>query len=62
MLAEKFSALFTNSKNFKAMSRIGKQPIPLVQGTEFSIGADNVVTIKGQKGTSTLRIHPEIKS
>lgn len=42
------------------MSRIGKQPIPLAQGTEFSIGADNVVTIKGQKGTSSLRIHPEI--
>jgi large subunit ribosomal protein L6 len=42
------------------MSRIGKQPIPLVQGTEFSIGADNVVTIKGQKGSSSLRIHPEI--
>lgn len=43
------------------MSRIGKQPIPLVDGTEFSIGADNVVTIKGQKGTRTLQIHPEIK-
>ena len=43
------------------MSRIGKQPIPLIDGTEFSIGADNVVTIKGQKGTRTLQIHPEIK-
>lgn len=43
------------------MSRIGKQPIPLINGTEFSIGADNVVTIKGQKGTRTLQIHPEIK-
>ena len=43
------------------MSRIGKQPIPLTEGTEFSIGADNVVTIKGQKGSQSLRIHPEIK-
>jgi large subunit ribosomal protein L6 len=42
------------------MSRIGKQPIPLLKDTEFSIGADNVVTIKGQKGTSSLRIDPEI--
>lgn len=42
------------------MSRIGKQPIPLAKDTEFSIGADNVVTIKGQKGTNSLRIHPEI--
>ncbi|PWN05054.1 50S ribosomal protein L6 [Rhodohalobacter mucosus] len=43
------------------MSRIGKQPIPLTDGTEFSIGADNVVTIKGQKGSQSLQIHPEIK-
>jgi large subunit ribosomal protein L6 len=42
------------------MSRIGKQPIPLAKDTEFSIGADNVVTIKGQKGSSSLQIHPEI--
>ncbi len=42
------------------MSRIGKQPIPLAQGIEFSIGADNVITIKGQKGSSSLHIHPEI--
>ncbi|MEX0823693.1 MAG: 50S ribosomal protein L6 [Balneolaceae bacterium] len=42
------------------MSRIGKQPIPLVKNTEFSIGADNVVTIKGDKGTDTLQLHPEI--
>lgn len=43
------------------MSRIGKQPIPLTSGAEFSIGADNVVTIKGQKGSQSLQIHPEIK-
>lgn len=43
------------------MSRIGKQPVPLADNVEFSIGADNVVTIKGDKGTSSLRIHPGIK-
>lgn len=43
------------------MSRIGKQPITLTTGTDFSMGADNVVTIKGQKGTRTLQIHPDLK-
>ncbi len=43
------------------MSRIGKQPVPLTEGVDFSIGADNVVTIKGAKGSSSLRIHPDIK-
>lgn len=43
------------------MSRIGKQPVPLLKNVDFSIGADNVVTIKGDKGSSSLRIHPDIK-
>lgn len=43
------------------MSRIGKQPVPLADGIDFSIGADNVVTIKGAKGSNSLRIHPDIK-
>jgi large subunit ribosomal protein L6 len=43
------------------MSRIGKLPVPLADNVEFSIGKDNVVTIKGEKGVSSLRIHPEIK-
>lgn len=42
------------------MSRIGKQPIALKKDIEFSINADNVVTIKGEKGTDTLRIDPRI--
>lgn len=42
------------------MSRIGKQPITLKDGVEFSIDADNIVTIKGQKGQDTLKIHPDI--
>lgn len=43
------------------MSRIGKQPVPLLKNTELKIGADNVVTVKGDKGTGSIRIHPDIK-
>jgi large subunit ribosomal protein L6 len=42
------------------MSRIGKLPIPLSDKVEFSITADNVITLKGDKGTSILQIHPNI--
>lgn len=42
------------------MSRIGKLPVPLTDKVEFSIGADNIVTIKGEKGTGHVRIHPDI--
>lgn len=42
------------------MSRIGNLPVSLADNVEFSIDADNVVTIKGEKGTNTIRIHPEI--
>jgi len=43
------------------MSRIGKLPIPLSNQIELTIGADNMVTVKGQKGTSSLQLHPNIK-
>jgi len=42
------------------MSRIGNQPIELKDDVEFSIDADNVVTIKGKKGSDSLKIHPGI--
>lgn len=42
------------------MSRIGNQPIELKDGVEISIDADNVITVKGEKGTDTLKIHPSI--
>jgi len=42
------------------MSRIGNLPIPISDKVEFSINADNVATFKGEKGTNTLRIHPDI--
>lgn len=59
MLAGKFCAPFTK-KEFIIMSRIGKLPVPLSEKVEFSIDADNVVTMKGDKGSNTLRIHPNI--
>lgn len=42
------------------MSRIGKLPVPISSAVEFSIDADNVVTVKGSKGSTSLRIHPNI--
>ena len=32
------------------MSRIGKQPVNLPSGVTVTVGADNVVTVKGPKG------------
>lgn len=42
------------------MSRIGNQPIELKEGVEFSIDGDNVVTMKGEKGSDTLQMDPTI--
>lgn len=42
------------------MSRIGNLPVPISEKVEFSINADNIATFKGEKGTNTLRIHPNI--
>lgn len=42
------------------MSRIGKLPIPLTSDVEVTIDGNNLVSVKGKKGTSTLRVHPEI--
>jgi large subunit ribosomal protein L6 len=42
------------------MSRIGKQPITLAQGVNVTIGADNLVTVKGPKGTLTQQVDRDI--
>jgi len=42
------------------MSRIGNQPVQLPEKVEFSIDADNVITVKGEKGTNSLKVHPSI--
>lgn len=43
------------------MSRIGKLPIQLPKGVEYSVDENNLVTVKGVKGTLTVQLHPEIK-
>ena len=43
------------------MSRIGKLPISLPAKVEVSVASDNVVTVKGPKGTLTQKIDPDIK-
>ena len=40
------------------MSRIGRMPISVPAGVEITIGADNLVTVKGPKGTLTQQLHP----
>jgi large subunit ribosomal protein L6 len=43
------------------MSRIGKQPISLPSGVEVSVGEDNVVTVKGPRGTLTQTMHANMR-
>ena len=38
------------------MSRIGRMPISVPAGVEITIGADNLVTVKGPKGTLTQKL------
>ena len=42
------------------MSRIGKLPIPLNSDVEITIDGNNLVSVKGKKGSSSLQVHPEI--
>ena len=43
------------------MSRIGKMPIEIPAGVEVKIGDDNVVSVKGPKGTLTQAFDKNIK-
>ena len=42
------------------MSRIGKLPIPLVDGVSVTTAAGNLVSVKGPKGEMELAVNPEI--
>ncbi len=42
------------------MSRIGRRPIPIPAGVEVTVGEDNVVTVKGPKGTLSHRVAPSL--
>ena len=41
------------------MSRVGKKPIPIPPKAEVGY-ADQVITVKGPKGTLTRQIHPDV--
>jgi len=43
------------------MSRIGKQPITIPAGVEVSVAADNLVTVKGPKGSLDQAIARELE-
>jgi large subunit ribosomal protein L6 len=43
------------------MSRIGKKPIEVPKNVTVTIGDDNVVTVKGPKGTLSESIRPEMQ-
>ena len=43
------------------MSRIGRTPITIPAGVDIKISEDNVITVKGPKGTLERAISPEIK-
>lgn len=42
------------------MSRVGKQPISIPRGVDVSI-TDQTVSVKGNRGSLTLELHPYIK-
>ena len=42
------------------MSRIGRMPITVPAGVEVTIAENNVVTVKGPKGTLTQTLRPEM--
>ena len=39
------------------MSRIGRLPVAIPQGVEVSVSPENIVTVKGAKGTLTLKVN-----
>lgn len=44
------------------MSRIGKKPVVIPSGVTVTVGKDNVVTVKGPKGTLSEAIDRDIKA
>ncbi|MCL2068358.1 MAG: 50S ribosomal protein L6 [Oscillospiraceae bacterium] len=42
------------------MSRIGRMPIKVPAGVEVTVGANNVVTVKGKNGTLTESLCPDM--
>lgn len=58
--AEKGSTPTISSIKSNKMSRIGKKVIILPAGVSVNVGSDNLVTVKGPKGTLTQQVDPDI--
>ena len=43
------------------MSRIGLKPVQLPSGVEVDVKENNLVTVKGPKGSLSQKLSPEIK-
>ncbi len=43
------------------MSRIGKKPVSVPAGVTVALSSDNIVTVKGPKGTLMQAVHKDIK-
>lgn len=43
------------------MSRIGRAPIAVPAGVEVKIGGDNLIMVKGPKGSLESHLHPDMK-
>ena len=43
------------------MSRIGRMPVVIPAGVTVTIGEDNLVTVKGPRGTLTEKFSPRMK-
>ncbi len=43
------------------MSRIGRMPVAIPAGVDVKLDANNVMTVKGPKGTLTQNLHPNMK-
>ena len=56
----KYCVTFINQEEEEEMSRIGKLPIALPQGVELTVSPENVVTVKGPKGTLTQDVDPDM--
>ena len=42
------------------MSRIGKKPVVIPANVTLTVAENNVVTVKGPKGTLTKEMHPDM--
>lgn len=43
------------------MSRVGRNPVKIAKGVNVTVGADNVITVKGPKGELKQAVNPDIK-